>query len=511
MTLSLKHKMLFFIVVFLGTILSIAFATAYVVQDKVITTAHEKLRGDLAMGRTLLLEKYPGDWSLRDGKLYKGEVQMNDNFAFVDQVGELTGDTVTIFQGDTRVATNVKKPSGERAVGTQAAPNVIEATLKNGSTYIGKANVVGVQNQTAYEPIKNKDGKIIGMFYVGVPNTKYDQIVKAVTVRIGLVSTLGFIIVGILGAVVTRSITRPVNLVVSGFREGAGQIIVAASQVASSSKLMAEGASSQAAGIEETSSSLEEMASMTRQNADNAGEAKSLMANTTKVVDEASFSMQALTESIKDITNTSEETAKIVKTIDEIAFQTNLLALNAAVEAARAGEAGAGFAVVANEVRNLAMRAAEAARITADLIEGTVKKIRTGSELVEKANHGFTRVAEGAKKGSVLVNQIATASHEQATGIEQINKAVAEMDKVVQANAASAEESAAASQALNEQAARMNVHVGELSALVDGKKRQAGVENLIPLKNRAAALPLDIETYRAYPARPKKLRTANLS
>ncbi len=191
-----------------------------------------------------------------------------------------------------------------------------------------------------------------------------------------------------------------------------------------------------------------------------------VMKEANQVVAKANKSMDELTGSMQEISHASEETSKIIKTIDEIAFQTNLLALNAAVEAARAGEAGAGFAVVADEVRNLALRAADAAKNTADLIEGTVKKTKEGSDLVNTTNEAFGEVATNASKVGELVGEIAAASNEQAQGIEQVNTAVNEMDKIVQQNAANAEESASASEEMNAQAEQMKSMVEELIAVV---------------------------------------------
>ena len=265
-----------------------------------------------------------------------------------------------------------------------------------------------------------------------------------------------------------RGISRPITRVVEGLNDGADQVAAASGEVSASSQSLAEGASEQAASLEETSSSLEEMASMTKQNADHANQANTLMKEITQVVEESNTAMGHLTSSMRDISTASEETSKIIKTIDEIAFQTNLLALNAAVEAARAGEAGAGFAVVADEVRNLAIRAAEAAKNTSSLIEGTIKKIKEGTEQVNKAGDAFQLVASSTTKMGELVGEVAAASTEQAQGIDQVNKAVAEMDKVVQQNAANAEESAAASEELNAQAEQMKSYVQDLAAVVGG-------------------------------------------
>ncbi|MBF0476643.1 MAG: methyl-accepting chemotaxis protein, partial [Deltaproteobacteria bacterium] len=188
-----------------------------------------------------------------------------------------------------------------------------------------------------------------------------------------------------------------------------------------------------------------------------------------KVTIAAGDSMTRLTDSMNEISKASEETSKIIKTIDEIAFQTNLLALNAAVEAARAGEAGAGFAVVADEVRNLAMRAAEAAKSTSNLIDDTGKKVKDGTALVSVTSHAFTQVADSASKVAELVGEIAAASKEQAQGIEQSNRAISEVEKVTQQNASTAEESASASEELNAQAVQLKNYVMELMALVGGK------------------------------------------
>ncbi|MBI9074966.1 MAG: CZB domain-containing protein [Desulfatibacillum sp.] len=277
------------------------------------------------------------------------------------------------------------------------------------------------------------------------------------------------VLIGLFLAIfIARGIVSVLSRISIDLGEGAGQVASASEQVASSSQSLAEGASQQAASLEETSSSMEQMASMTQRNAENANEADTLMQRAREVVQRANDSMAELTASMDGISRASAETSKIIKTIDEIAFQTNLLALNAAVEAARAGEAGAGFAVVADEVRNLAVRAAEAARNTTELIEGTVKRVTDGTQLVNSTSQAFGEVAGSTVKVGEIVGEIAAASNEQTQGIEQINKAISEMDKVTQSNAANSEESASASEELNAQAEQMKEIVDELVALVGG-------------------------------------------
>ncbi|CCK82276.1 methyl-accepting chemotaxis sensory transducer [Desulfobacula toluolica Tol2] len=289
---------------------------------------------------------------------------------------------------------------------------------------------------------------------------------------IGLVSILVIAAVIIMSIFIVKNLSQTLSRVIAGLSSSTEQVASAAGQVSSSSQSLAEGSSEQAASIEETSASMEEMASMTAKNAENAAHADTLMKEANGVVASANNSMNQLISSMEDISRASDETGKIIKTIDEIAFQTNLLALNAAVEAARAGDAGAGFAVVADEVRNLAIRSAEAAKNTAQLIEGTVKKVNHGSELVSTTNEAFGNVAKSSEKVAGLVAEISEASKEQSGGIEQVNIAITEMDKVVQQNAATAEESASASEEMNAQAEQLKDYVGDLVLLVTGKNEQ---------------------------------------
>jgi methyl-accepting chemotaxis protein len=281
-----------------------------------------------------------------------------------------------------------------------------------------------------------------------------------------VIGAVAFLLGTFLAFFIRRGLVNRLATVSDGIESNAGQVADAAGQVSQASQSLAGGASEQAASLEETSASLEELSSMTRRNAEHAGQANALMAESKAVVERAGRAMEEMNRSMVEISASGKEIGKIIKTIDEIAFQTNLLALNAAVEAARAGEAGAGFAVVADEVRNLAIRAAEAAKNTSDLIETTIKKMDEGRRLADETGQAFTEVAGTSNKVAGLVGEIAAASGEQAHGIEQINTAVGQLDQVTQRNAAVAEESASASEQLNAQAENLLDLVGELLSLV---------------------------------------------
>ncbi len=300
---------------------------------------------------------------------------------------------------------------------------------------------------------------------------------SAISLSIGIAT----IVIGIvLAFFISRSITKPINKVINGLTTGAGQLGAASDQVSDSSQQMAEGASEQAASLEETSSSLEEMSTSTKQNADNTRQSNELANNVKVSADRSKEAMEKMSEVIGKIKSSSDETAKILKTIDEIAFQTNLLALNAAVEAARAGEAGKGFAVVAEEVRNLAQRSAQAAKDTATLIEESQHNAENGVNTSNDVASILAEVVEGIEKVAQIISCVSDASEEQARGIEQINMATSDMDKATQATAANAEESAAASEELAAQAKELDSIVQMLATVIRGQKTEAVVNPALP-------------------------------
>ncbi len=516
---------------------------------------------------------------------------------FVDEVQDLVGGTCTVFQrmneeGDMlRVSTNVRKTDGSRAIGTYIprtnsdhTPNPVVSQVLDGQTYHGRAFVVNQWYFTAYEPIRDGNGRIVGMLYVGVPEaentenlrkkisditigqTGYIYIVdskgtyvvskdrqrdgeniweardaeghpiiqeicaKATTLgpgeigeqrypwqnageemprekivrlmyfepwdwvigagayveeaygaqgrisKVAAASRAALVVIVVLAGIVAtsvwylmaRRIAGRIHGVAVQLAIGAEQMTSASGQVSEAAQTLATGATEQAAGLQETSSSLEEMTAMTGQNADNAQQAETLSAKARESADAGAEAMSRMNDAIGRIRVSSEETAKIVKVIDDIAFQTNLLALNAAVEAARAGDAGKGFAVVAEEVRNLAIRSSEAAKSTATMIQGSVANARDGVDIADGVTKVLGEIVQDVSKVTDLIAEIASTSQEQAQGINQINQAVAQMDGVTQKNAASAEETASVCEEMNSQAQNLDDIVSDLRVLTEG-------------------------------------------
>ena len=311
--------------------------------------------------------------------------------------------------------------------------------------------------------------------------------------RIGLVGLVAAILIIVAGLMMTRHITSSFKAIFRGlkafsmdeldrtrieFKHILNGLVAGSREVTRASEQLAEGAAQQAASLEESSSSLEELASMTRENAAKAGETDALSQAAGRAVRVSEESMERLGRAMAEIAQSGSEISKIVKSIDDIAFQTNLLALNAAVEAARAGEAGAGFSVVADEVRALALRAAQAAGSTQELVEGTIQRIEQGADLLDRTKSTFDQLIERTGRSAELTAEIAAASREQSLGLEQVSQAAGQMDQVVQANAGIAEE-------LSAQTREVDSLVGSMRTILGGTEAESGLSGRFRIESLA--------------------------
>jgi len=356
---------------------------------------------------------------------------------------------------DPQSAATVKTLAADHKAYTQEAQSVYSALSKGDMSLRDKAVALSKKAESIQESMENLYRGFNNVLQVRINDFRREgmhQRDRTLALYVGFV-ILSLILIGV---IMKRSIRRPMERLAFAINEGAMSVADASRQVAGAGQSLSEGASNQASAIEETTSSLTEMAAMIKQNALNAAETDRMMKkNSHEVLGQANEAMGRLSKSIEGIAGASESTRRIIKTIDEISFQTNLLALNAAVEAARAGEAGAGFAVVANEVRSLAMRAADAAKETTALIDNTIQNVNQGKEFAVETQAVFSQNIELTNKATTLVSEIAVASNEQSSGIEQMHQAMSSIDRVVQEIAAHAEETAGASEELNAQSDSM--------------------------------------------------------
>lgn len=340
-----------------------------------------------------------------------------------------------------------------------------------------------------------KVGEVRGAFEVVQSLEKADSALAVSTRTAALVVFLGLALVAVIFFfVIQHSVEKPIAQLSSALYGGAEQVASAAAQISASAQQLASGASESSSSLEETSASLEEMSSITRQNADSAREANGIARQARESAEKGGNAMERMAAAIHQIKVSSDDTAKIVKTIDEIAFQTNLLALNAAVEAARAGDAGKGFAVVAEEVRNLARRSAEAAKSTTALIEQSQQNSANGVQVASEVDAQLKEIVIHSKKVTELIANVSAASEEQAKGVDQVNQALSQLNATTQSNAATAEESSAASETLEAQSTELHSLVGQLQTLVSGANGMAAQHRTVtPI---SAAIPAMKEAVR---------------
>jgi methyl-accepting chemotaxis protein len=481
----------------------------------------------------------------RDGDvLYFGGRAVNNDLELVDGIGAQDGMLVTIFMGDRRVTTNVRKADGSRVVGTTLAQGpVYDRVLKAGKTYRGDANIFDTPHFTIYEPILS-DGVVIGILFVGTPRRAAgDQAGRQSGVRaadeIGAMREAMFdlgkaakakeiaereaaeqrqeardaqrqfqatqrdaqrrmeeerarnaelqtsIVNALARGLATLSDGDLTVRLDAGFTEASQQIrddfnaaavrlqetigaVIAAThevtgasaEISGSTSDLSQRTEEQAASLEQTSAAMEEISATAKRNAENAQRASRSSGGASQLADRSGQIVTKTVDAMARIKASSGKIADIIGLIDEIARQTNLLALNAAVEAARAGDAGRGFAVVASEVRNLAQRSSQAAKDISDLILSSNSQVQEGVGLVNEAGNALTAIVASIKEVAEIVAEIASASIEQSSGIEEINKALGQMDQITQQNSALVEESATTARMLQTQAAAMSEQVG---------------------------------------------------
>jgi methyl-accepting chemotaxis protein len=389
--------------------------------------------------------------------------------SFLDELKGMFGADFAVFRGSTQTASTLMENGQRVAGGTLADPAVVEKVLKNGEIFQEKTVLAGLNYDAVYWPVKDGAEAIIGVYFAGVPSTAVENTQRNFLLIAGGMILATVLLVFLSASFVARSINHTLLRVMDRMSSSFGQVRLAADHINKSSDALASGVAIQSASLEDTSAALEQMSAMIRQTADNSTKTNSENQEVDRQITEGSQLVAEMNAAMREISESAEKIGDIIKTIEGIAFQTNLLALNASVEAARAGEAGAGFAVVADEVRNLAQRSTQAAGDTNSLISGTVTRVQNGVRISERLSENFRSIHQGSNMVGHLIDGIAVAGQEQFQGVEQVNQAVAEINRVAGTNSESSTAAASASKELATAADDLEDVMMELSVMVKGR------------------------------------------
>ncbi len=533
-TLSIKTRLVAsFIIIF---VITVVFSTAFMSQKMSQISNNlllQLVQNRMQSANNLLEMTVPGQWEVKDGQLFKGNILINNNFSLVDNISAKMESEITIFKDNKRITTTLKKEDGTRNVGT-TAPEATIKVLSEGTVYNGQVELVGKKHMASYIPIKNPGGQIIGMYFIGVPIDSLVEFINNARILVYIINSI-IIIIGILIIfLIVKRITEPLNraiVMVESMAEGdltvretvenedeigrlliqlnntaekieyminnitgfSDTVVKASEKINSESKQLAQRTQEQAASLEETSSAIEELTATVKQNADNANKANVMSQRTKEIVTEGNQVVSDTIRAMEAVSLSSKKIAEIINVVNDIAFQTNLLALNAAVEAARAGEQGRGFAVVAVEVRNLAGRSADAAKEIQALIGDSVSKVDNGNSLVIKTGENLNKITESVERMSELISEISSASKEQAVGIEEVSRAISNMDRTTQQNTTMVDETVSASVEMNDQAKELTKTVRRFKtkANKEERKRIDNKSNVVVKKESKSRMQFD--------------------